>query len=699
MDKEIIAKKNRAIKQPSKGIINMLFLAGFLPVLLSLSVHFYLPGLSWVSEPLHSSMEAIGAFAAFTLAALLLLLRRYREEPPHHLWIAYALLAMGIPDLFHSIVSPGNLFVWLHAVAVIAGGFIFSLVWLPERHTRSKFADTALMLLVFSAGILGLLSIIFPGMPPAMIKEGAFTTAAKTLNVIGGVFFISASVHLTADYLTDKNTDNLVFATISILFGLAGLLFPFSKVWDAHWWLWHILRLSSYATALWHVFAIYRQSEKEIVALNESLERRVEERTMELTKEIEMRKLVERALHEGEGRLFQFFDGIPVGIFIVDGRGMPYYANQEGKRILGRGLTATPVTDQKISETYRLYTAGTDRPYPVEKIPLARALSGETVNVNNMEVRHPGCVIPIEVFARPIYDASGKIEYAIAAFRDIKERKEAEALILEEKRKLEEVNRELEIKEVEAETAKLMAEAANRAKSDFLSNMSHELRTPLNSIVGFSEVIEREMAGSLTSEQKEYIGDIISSSKHLLDLITDILDLSKIEAGKMELEPAEFNLKKLIEASLSMFREKALKHGIKIKSLVGKDIGNITADQRKIKQCLFNLLGNAVKFTPDGGMVGVAAKKGKDSVEISVEDTGIGISKEDQLRLFQPFQQLEAAFTKKYAGTGLGLSLCKKFVELHGGSIWVESEAGKGSKFTFTIPVRPLPGKEEIHGR
>jgi len=207
------------------------------------------------------------------------------------------------------------------------------------------------------------------------------------------------------------------------------------------------------------------------------------------------------------------------------------------------------------------------------------------------------------------------------------------------------------------------------------------------------------MAGSLTSEQKEYIGDIISSSKHLLDLITDILDLSKIEAGKMELEPAEFNLKKLIEASLSMFREKALKHGIKIKSLVGKDIGNITADQRKIKQCLFNLLGNAVKFTPDGGMVGVAAKKGKDSVEISVEDTGIGISKEDQLRLFQPFQQLEAAFTKKYAGTGLGLSLCKKFVELHGGSIWVESEAGKGSKFTFTIPVRPLPGKEEIHGR
>jgi signal transduction histidine kinase len=232
-------------------------------------------------------------------------------------------------------------------------------------------------------------------------------------------------------------------------------------------------------------------------------------------------------------------------------------------------------------------------------------------------------------------------------------------------------------------------EAANQHKSEFLANMSHELRTPLNAIIGFSEVLLERLFGDLNEKQDEYLKDIHSSGKHLLSLINEILDLSKIEAGRMELEPSHFSLDGSIGDALTLIRERAQKHGITLGQDVDPGLGEITADERKFKQILLNLLSNAVKFTPDGGRIDVLARREESNALISVRDTGIGIAPSDQAAVFEEFRQVGTDFTRKSEGTGLGLTLTKKFVELHGGRIRLESEPGKGSTFTFTIPIRP----------
>jgi len=289
-------------------------------------------------------------------------------------------------------------------------------------------------------------------------------------------------------------------------------------------------------------------------------------------------------------------------------------------------------------------------------------------------------------------------------------------------------NTELEQKIVEVKvTAKALkqtketAETANRAKSEFLANMSHELRTPLNHIIGFTELVVDKNFGDLNKTQEEYLNDALHSSKHLLSLINDILDLSKVEAGKLELEPEEVNPKMLLENSLIMIKEKAMKHSIKLSTHIDGIPETITADERKLKQIMYNLLSNAVKFTQDGGKVDMEARmvdcsiregrrrgdperiqvikvpvkgehvhnrESRQCLQISVTDTGMGIKSEDQGYIFNPFEQVENSASRRFQGTGLGLSLTKQFVELHGGRIWVQSEGeGKGSAFRFVIPI------------
>lgn len=235
--------------------------------------------------------------------------------------------------------------------------------------------------------------------------------------------------------------------------------------------------------------------------------------------------------------------------------------------------------------------------------------------------------------------------------------------------------------------AKMVAEAANRSKDEFLANMSHELRTPLTSVIGFSDLLLDENFGTLNETQKRYVNNVLQGGQHLLTLINDILDLSKVEAGKMELDYENFAVSNAIEEVRTLIFPLAMKKKIRLDVEVDSEIGNIFADRTKFKQILYNLAINAIKFTPVKGSVEIDARCVGDVILVSVKDTGIGISQEDTTKLFKPFIQLHSYATKEYAGTGLGLALVKQFVELHGGRVWVESEPGVGSMFSFSIPV------------
>ena len=236
-------------------------------------------------------------------------------------------------------------------------------------------------------------------------------------------------------------------------------------------------------------------------------------------------------------------------------------------------------------------------------------------------------------------------------------------------------------------------EVAGRHKSEFLASMSHELRTPLNAVIGFSDVLLERMFGELNERQEEYVRDIRDSGRHLLELINEILDLSKVEAGRMELEPGPLSLPDLLEQGLAMVRERAARHGIAISLTVAPEVGVVWADELKLKQVVLNLLTNAVKFTPDGGSVDVSAEIAGAEAQVVVRDSGIGIDPADHERIFEAFQR--GGREARSEGTGLGLTLSKRIVELHGGRIWMSSRPGAGSTFGFAVPVQPHAAADE----
>ncbi|MDJ0829434.1 MAG: ATP-binding protein [Desulfobacterales bacterium] len=401
--------------------------------------------------------------------------------------------------------------------------------------------------------------------------------------------------------------------------------------------------------------------QKELTKYALELEDKVKARTAELQKEKE-------SLKESEGHLKAIWDSTPSGIMVIDVDSHkiadinPYALKLLGKR-----------KEDVINKVCHEFVC----PAEIGKCPITD-LGQQIENTERTLIQNAGNLLCILKTVTPFFKKGRK--FLIESFVDINERKEAEKNLI---------------------IAKNAAEKANRAKSVFLASMSHELRTPLNHIIGFSELLLDKNFGDLNETQEEYLGDVHHSSIHLLSLINDILDLSKIEAGKLELKTTAVSIRTLLENSHTMIKEKAMRHGIELTIDLDGIPERINADERKLKQILYNLLSNAAKFTPDGGRIALAAKcidhpnpdpstsvPHSKQMQVSVTDSGIGIKAEDLETIFKPFEQLKSAEYQNTQGTGLGLSLTKSIVELHGGQIWAKSDGPEqGATFTFTIPL------------
>jgi PAS domain S-box-containing protein len=409
-------------------------------------------------------------------------------------------------------------------------------------------------------------------------------------------------------------------------------------------------------------------------------------RNIELRKTINDLAATDAKLSESERKYRSLVDRANDGICLVQDKRL-IFVNPRLAEIVGYD------TDQLEGQPFADYIHPQELSYVEERY--ARRMRGESVpsRYETALVHRNGTPVDVELNAGVIQFEGKPADLVFV--RDIRERKQAEN---------------------ELRCAKSTAEQANRAKSEFLANMSHELRTPLNHIIGFSELLMMKKFGELSARQEEYLNDVLSSSRHLLSLINDILDLSKIEAGKIELEIKAVNLKALLKNSLHMVMEKAAKHNIRLGSDLDGVPESLEADERRLKQIMYNLLSNAVKFTPDGGNIMVRGRRlssrsamtlvesgavrlpeseGKIPQEwahVSVQDTGIGLLKEDLAIIFKPFEQADRNNHRHVLGTGLGLSLTSTLVELHGGAIWAESEGmHHGSIFHFILPINILP--------
>jgi PAS domain S-box-containing protein len=467
---------------------------------------------------------------------------------------------------------------------------------------------------------------------------------------------------------------------------------------------------------------------------------------IQLQQEVSDRKQAQEALRESERRLVQFLEAMPVGLFVVDKCGKTYYVNQTARKLasqVGNEIVPEAKTEQ-MTEVYGIYLAGTEQAYPTDRLPLMRALTGESVSVDDMEIHQGDKMIPVEVWATPIFDEKGQIVYAIAAFQDITQRKQAEAERIQ-------FTQELELKNA-------ALERMDRLKDEFLANTSRELRTPLNGIIGIAESMIDGATGQLSDRQIANLSMIVSSGKRLSSLVNDILDLSKLKNRDIKLQRKPVDFRQIAEVVLTISRPLLAGKPLELKNEIGEDLPAVDGDENRLQQIMYNLVGNAIKFT-ESGSITVSAKELKverlkvegsgelkvegwqvegsqpnlqpsnlqpsnlqpsnlqpsnlqpsnlqpanSFLEITVSDTGIGIPPDKFTDIFQTFEQVDASISREYGGTGLGLSITKQLVELHGGNIRVESKLGQGSRFIFTLPIStqiisPTPDRNQALAR
>jgi len=462
-------------------------------------------------------------------------------------------------------------------------------------------------------------------------------------------------------------------------------------------------------------------------------------------RDITERKRGEAALRESEERLSTTLNSIGDAVLTTDTEGRVSRMNPVAQQLTGWPFAEAQ--GRSVGEVFRIVNEQTRAPAVVPVIQVLATGEIQDLTSHAVLIARDGTEHPISDSAAPIRDAGGSVSGVVLVFRDVTAERQAERMIREQNELLEQRVRartaelettnqklhseiserqqaEQEIRDLNASLERRVSERtaqleeANRAKSDFLANMSHELRTPLNAIIGFSEMLKDGVLGELEAKQKEFIGDIFGAGRHLLSLINDILDLSKVEAGMLQLDAGAVDVPALLKASTLIVREKASAHHIRLDTRLNPGLGTMRADERKLKQIVYNLLSNAVKFAPEGGTVTLSAHRcaraevGFDEtmparilalppgehdefLAITVEDSGVGIAEGDLQKLYQPFMQVDSSVARRHTGTGLGLSLVRRLAELHGGTVGVASRPGVGSRFSVWLPYREAASAEQ----
>jgi PAS domain S-box-containing protein len=377
------------------------------------------------------------------------------------------------------------------------------------------------------------------------------------------------------------------------------------------------------------------------------------------------RRRAERALRDSETLLSQFMENLPIGVMVVDTQLRPRFANNAAIDIVG-----TSVLVDVGEEPLPLFRTRDQSSYPEARRPLNQALRGQSTTVDDAAVQVDGRLTPIQVSAAPIYDASGRIAYAIAAFSDITERRRSEEAL---------------------RGAKESAEAANRTKSEFLARMSHELRTPLNSVIGFASILLKNRTGAFGEADIAYLDRILQNGKHLLLLINDVLDLAKVEAGKVEVETNAIHLGDLLSSVAAQFDAQLAQSAVRLNLVVPDSLDPVLTDEARLRQVLLNLVGNAVKFTERGAITLIveAAADATHAERIIVRDTGIGIPADRLDAVFAAFEQAESSTARKFGGTGLGLPISRALCALLGYELTVQSQVGTGTEFSILLTRRP----------